>query len=159
MEALLRNFVIEGVACQPPSSYHFVIQLFWSDLNFYANLSRSKTWSRKTTSWIEIKSLLTKASKTQAKIQICCTAKLISWKVVNLSHLYQHDLNLFLGYLKITRTYSVSYSVTLYLEPLSLPSLQMKYILRVLKSMSFIHSQGHLLKRSVGYFQLFFFQW
>ena len=28
----------------------------------------------------------------QAKIQICCTVKLISWNIVNLSHLYSYKL-------------------------------------------------------------------
>ena len=68
-----------------PYSYFEVIWIFAP--------FQQETWSRKIISWREIKSLLTKPSNvlpfyTSSQNSNFCTVKLISWKVVNLSHLY-----------------------------------------------------------------------
>ena len=83
---LLHTYLAEVPFHRITSSYSY-----FEEFEFLRKFSKKQNMTEKNISWTEIKSLLTKPRNVfthHAKIQICCTVKLIPWTVISQSHLY-----------------------------------------------------------------------
>ena len=90
---LTRKRVKGKIPLSSVSWNHFVIQLFWIIWIFAPIQQEAKHDQEKLSAEQKWKSCWQSPAMfclftDQAKIQICCTVKLIPWNVVNLSHLY-----------------------------------------------------------------------